>query len=140
VIPAEATAKLTFRLVPGQDPQRVVKNFERFVTERLRPDATATLKHFGAAPGFAMSLDAPFMRAAQAALAAEFGKPAALIGCGASIPVVEAFKTHLGLDTLLVGFGLDDDRIHSPNEKFEVACFHRGARAHARLLQAFSDQ
>jgi len=140
VIPAEATAKLTFRLVPGQDPQRVVKNFERFVTERLRPDATATFKHFGAAPGFAMSLDAPFMRAAQAALAAEFGKPAALIGCGASIPVVEAFKTHLGLDTLLAGFGLDDDRIHSPNEKFEVACFHRGARAHARLLQAFSDQ
>jgi acetylornithine deacetylase/succinyl-diaminopimelate desuccinylase-like protein len=138
VIPAEATAKLTFRLVPGQDPQAVVKNFERFVTERLRPDAKAEFKHFGAAPGFAISLDAPFMRAAQAALAAEFGKPAALIGCGASIPVVEAFKTHLGLDTLLAGFGLDDDRIHAPNEKFELACFHRGARAHARLLAAFA--
>jgi acetylornithine deacetylase/succinyl-diaminopimelate desuccinylase-like protein len=140
VIPAEATAKLTFRLVPGQDPQAVVRNFERFVTERLRPDASATFRHFGAAPGFAISLDAPFMRAAQAALAAEFGKPAALIGCGASIPVVEAFKTHLGLDTLLAGFGLDDDRIHSPNEKFEVACFRRGARAHARLLSAFADE
>ncbi len=123
VIPAEATAKLTFRLVPGQDPQAVVRNFERFVTERLRPDAKASFRHGGAAPGFAMDLDAPFMRAAQAALAAEFGRPAALIGCGASIPVVEAFKTHLGLDTLLAGFGLDDDRIHSPNEKFELACF-----------------
>jgi acetylornithine deacetylase/succinyl-diaminopimelate desuccinylase-like protein len=137
VIPAEATAKLTFRLVPGQDPKKILQNFERFVTERLRPDAKAEFRHFGASPGFAMSLDAPFMRAAQAALADEFGKAAALIGCGASIPVVEAFKTHLGLDTLLAGFGLDDDRIHSPNEKFEVACFHRGARAHARLLSAF---
>jgi acetylornithine deacetylase/succinyl-diaminopimelate desuccinylase-like protein len=139
VIPAAATAKLTFRLVPGQDPRKIVQNFERFVTERLRPDAKASFRHFGAAPGFAMSLDAPFLRAAQAALADEFGKPAALVGCGASIPVVEAFKTHLGLDTLLAGFGLDDDRIHSPNEKFEVACFHRGARAHARLLAAFAE-
>jgi acetylornithine deacetylase/succinyl-diaminopimelate desuccinylase-like protein len=138
VIPAEATAKLTFRLVPGQDPQAVVQNFERFVHERLRPDAKASFKHQGAAPGFAMRLDAPFMRAAQAALSEEFGKPAALVGCGASIPVVEAFKTHLGLDCLLAGFGLEDDCIHSPNEKFELACFHRGTRAHARLLAAFA--
>ena len=137
VIPAEATAKLTFRLVHGQDPGKIVQNFERFITENLHPDARAEFKHFGAAPGFAMSLDAPFMRAAREALSAEFGKPAALIGCGASIPVVEAFKTHLGLDTLLAGFGLDDDRIHSPNEKFDLACFHRGTRAHARLLAAF---
>ena len=138
VIPAEATAKLTFRLVPGQDPQAVVRNFERFVRDRLRPDAKAEFKHQGAAPGFAMRLDAPFMRAAQLALAAEFGKPAALVGSGASIPVVEAFKTQLGLDCLLAGFGLDDDRIHSPNEKFELTCFHRGTRAHARLLAAIA--
>ena len=139
VIPAEATAKLTFRLVPGQDPDKILENFERFITDRLHPDAKAQFRRFGASPGFAISLDAPFMRAAQAALSAEFGKPAALIGCGASIPVVEAFKTHLGLDTLLAGFGLDDDAIHSPNEKFELACFHRGARAHARLLSAFAE-
>jgi acetylornithine deacetylase/succinyl-diaminopimelate desuccinylase-like protein len=138
VIPAHATAKLTFRLVPGQNPQKVVENFERFITERLPPDARVEFLHGGAAPGFAASPDAPFLRAARAALAAEFGKPAALIGSGASIPVVEAFKTHLGLDTLLAGFGLDDDCIHSPNEKFELACFHRGTRAHARLLQAFA--
>ena len=138
VIPAEATAKLTFRLVPGQNPQRIVRNFEAFVRERLPADAKATFRHGGAAPGFAVSPDAPFLRAAQAALAAEFGRPAALVGAGGSIPVVEAFKTHLGLDTLLTGFGLDDDRIHSPNEKFELACFHRGTRAHARLLAAFA--
>ncbi len=137
VIPAEATAKLTFRLVPGQDPAKIIAGFEDFVRERLPPDARAEFRHGGGAPGFLVSLDAPFMRAAQAALAAEFGRPAALIGGGGSIPVVEAFKTHLGLDTLLAGFGLDDDRIHSPNEKFELACFHRGARAQARLLAAF---
>jgi acetylornithine deacetylase/succinyl-diaminopimelate desuccinylase-like protein len=138
VIPAHATAKLTFRLVPGQNPQKVVENFEHFVTERLPPDARAEFLHGGASPGFAVSPDAGFLLAARAALAAEFGKPAALIGSGASIPVVEAFKTHLGLDTLLAGFGLDDDCIHSPNEKFELACFHRGTRAHARLLAAFA--
>ncbi len=138
VIPAQATAKLTFRLVPGQDPQAVVRNFEQFVRDRLRPDAKVEFRHGGAAPGFAMRLDAPFMRAAQLALSDEFGKPAALIGCGASIPVVEAFKTQLGLDCLLAGFGLDDDCIHSPNEKFELACFHRGTRAHARLLSAIA--
>ena len=136
VIPAEATAKLTFRLVPGQDPQAIVRNFENFVSARLRGDAKASFKHQGAAPGFAMRPDAPFIRAARRALSEEFGKPAVLVGCGASIPVVEAFKTRLGLDCLLAGYGLDDDRIHSPNEKFELACFHRGTRAHARLLAA----
>ena len=137
VIAAKATAKITFRLVPGQDPAKILENFKKFVADGLHPDARAAFKDYGAAPGFAISTDAPFMRAARAALAEEFGKPAALVGCGASIPIVEAFKTHLGLDTLLAGFGLDDDRIHSPNEKFEVACFHRGTRAHARLLVAF---
>ena len=140
VIPAHATAKLTFRLVAGQDPQKVLENFERFVTARLPKDAQVEFKRGGAAPGFSLSPDAPFLRAATTALADEFGKPAALIGSGASIPVVEAFKTHLGLDTLLVGFGLDDDCIHSPNEKFDLACFHRGTRAHARMLTAFAGQ
>jgi acetylornithine deacetylase/succinyl-diaminopimelate desuccinylase-like protein len=139
VIPAEASAKLTFRLVPGQDPEAIVKNFEQFVTDRLRPDARVEFTVQGAAPAFAMDPNAPFLRAAQAALAAEFGKPAALIGCGGSIPVVAAFKSYLGLDCVMAGFGLDDDCIHSPNEKFELACFHRGTRAHARLLAAFAE-
>jgi len=138
VIPAQASAKLTFRLVPGQDPQAVVQNFKRFVTERLAPDAKVEFNVQGEAAGFAMRPDAPFMRAAQAALRAEFGRPAALIGCGGSIPVVDSFKSNLGLDCLLAGFGLDDDRIHSPNEKFELSCFHRGTRAHARMLAAFA--
>lgn len=136
IIPSHATAKLTFRLVAGQDPVKILDRFEDFVTERLPPDAKVEFMRGGAAPGYSLPADAVFLKAAQQALASEFGKPAALIGCGASIPVVEAFKTHLGIDTLLVGFGLDDDCIHSPNEKFELACFHRGTRAHARLLAA----
>jgi acetylornithine deacetylase/succinyl-diaminopimelate desuccinylase-like protein len=62
------------------------------------------------------------------------GKPAAMIGCGGSIPVVSSLKDILGLDTVLMGFGLDDDQVHSPNEKFDLRCFHGGTRSHARLL------
>jgi acetylornithine deacetylase/succinyl-diaminopimelate desuccinylase-like protein len=138
VIPAHATAKLTFRLVAGQDPDKIHEKFEAFVTARLPPDARAEFTRGAAAPGYGLNPNASFLRAAQTALTEEFGKPAALIGCGASIPVVEAFKTHLGLDTLLAGFGLDDDCVHSPNEKFDLACFHRGTRAHARLLGALA--
>ena len=72
------------------------------------------------------------MQAGFAALAEEYGRPAVTIGCGGSIPVVQTLQQELGLDCLLFGFGLDDDRVHSPNEKFEVRCFHQGARSHAR--------
>ena len=79
-----------------------------------------------------------WMQAVQAALAAEYGKPALLGGCGGSLPVVGSLKRLLDMDTLLFSFGLDDDQVHSPNEKFELACYRRGARAHARLLAELS--
>ncbi len=138
VIPAQAGAKLTFRLVPGQDPDRVIEGFKQFVNARLLPDARAEFTVFGASAGLMVPIDAPYVRAARRALEAEFGVPPVLAGCGASIPVVEAFERQLGLRTLLVGFGLDDDCIHSPNEKFEMRCFHRGMRAEARMLAAFA--
>ncbi|MBN9508261.1 MAG: M20/M25/M40 family metallo-hydrolase, partial [Alphaproteobacteria bacterium] len=78
--------------------------------------------------------DSRFVQAARDALAEEYGRPAVLIGSGGSIPVVESLHTLLGLDSVLLGFGLDDDQVHSPNEKFEVACFRHGLRTHARLL------
>ena len=83
-------------------------------------------------------MDSPFVHAALAALGEEFGTPAALIGCGASIPVVMSFRSVLGIDTLLMGFALEDDQMHSPNEKFEQRCFHRGIRSHVRLLAKFA--
>ena len=93
---------------------------------------------FGVSPGIEVNISAPWVGAARAALAEEFLRPPVMIGCGGSIPVVESQKRLLGIDTLLMGFGLDDDNIHSPNEKFELRCFHRGLRSHARLLGKFA--
>lgn len=134
VIAAKAGAKVSFRLVPDQDPQAVLDAFRRFVANRLPPGAHATVTCHSAGPGISVAADTPMVAAARAALADEYGRPAVLIGGGGSIPVVESFRRILGLDTLLMGFGLDDDAIHSPNEKFDLRCFQKGARAHARLL------
>jgi acetylornithine deacetylase/succinyl-diaminopimelate desuccinylase-like protein len=134
VIAAEAGAKVSFRLVPGQDPVAVTDAFRRFVAARAPADATIDVRVLAAAPAVEVAEDSPFVRASLAALADEFGREALMIGAGGSIPVVASLKRELGIDTLLLGFGLDDDQVHSPNEKFEQVCFHRGIRAHARLL------
>lgn len=134
VIACEGHAKLSCRLVPGQDPQAVVEGIRSFVQSRLPADARLTLQVFGQAPGVSIPTDSPAVQAASAVLAEEFGRPAVLSGGGGSIPVVSSLKGILGLDSLLMGFGLDDDQVHSPNEKFELACLHAGARSHARLL------
>src|ERR1700733_1562674 len=138
VIAAEASAKVTFRLVPGQDPDEVFEQFKQFVTERLPQGATAEFDGGHGSPGVDVNADSPWVRAAQTALAEEYGKPAMLIGCGGSIPVVVSLKNVLGIDTLLMGFGLDDDQIHSPNEKFEQRCFNHGIRSHVRPLAKFA--
>jgi acetylornithine deacetylase/succinyl-diaminopimelate desuccinylase-like protein len=134
VIPSEAHAKVSFRLVPGQSHEAVFESFKAFVRARLPADAKAEFQVFSSSPGIEVPADSHFIRAAQSALAEEYGKPAAMIGCGGSIPVVSDLKGILGLDTVLMGFGLEDDQVHSPNEKFELRCFHRGTRSHARLL------
>ena len=138
VIASEASAKVSFRLVPNQEPDAVMEQFRRFVTDRLPPDATATFADFARAPGIEVNLDSPHVRAALTALADEYGKPAVLMGSGGSIPVVTSLRAILGVDSLLLGFGLDDDQVHSPNEKFEETCFHHGIRSHVRLLARFA--
>jgi len=134
VIPAEAGAKISFRLVPGQEPVKVVAGFERFVAERLPRDARWELRTLSSSPAIEVPGDSPWVRAARDVLGEEYGRPAVLIGSGGSIPVVSSLREVLGIDSLLMGFGLDDDQVHSPNEKFEQVCFHDGIRAHARLL------
>lgn len=138
VLPAEAQAKISFRLVGRQDPDRIVRSLQAFVTARLPPDVKAEFIGHAGSPAISLPIENEALRRARRALEAEWGKPAALIGCGASIPVVGAFKRELGMDSLLVGFALDDDNIHSPNEKYDLISFRKGARSWARILAALA--
>ncbi len=139
VIPAKASAKISFRLVSDMDPKKISAAFRKHVQDRLPPDATVTFKEHGGSPAVTVPTDGPFLRKAAAALADEWGNEAALIGSGGSIPVAGDFKRILGIDTLLIGFARADDRVHSPNEKYNLSSFHRGIRSWARIIAAFAD-
>jgi acetylornithine deacetylase/succinyl-diaminopimelate desuccinylase-like protein len=138
VIPSQAHAKVSFRLVPGQSPTKVLAGFRDFIVARLPDDAQVKIQVFSLSEGIEVPADSPWVAAAAPALEATFGRAPVLMGCGGSIPVVSSMKALLGLDALLVGFGLDDDHVHSPNEKFDVACFERGIDSHIRMLDALS--
>jgi acetylornithine deacetylase/succinyl-diaminopimelate desuccinylase-like protein len=139
VIPSEASAKFTFRLVPGQDPDKVLENFQLFVGENLPPDCTATFKNMGGSQAVGFDAGMPAVRCAAQALRDEWGEEPVLMGSGGSIPIVKAFKDTLGMDTLLVGFAVDDDRIHSPNEKYNLTSFQKGARSWARIIGGLAE-
>jgi len=140
VIPAEAFAKLSFRLVGQQQPAEIERAFEAFVRSRMPSDCQVRFTSVAGAGPCAVDLDGPYLTAAQAALTDEFGVRPVLVGSGGSIPVVQAFKERLGLDSLLVGFALDDDQVHSPNEKYDLNCYHKGTRAWVRILAALAEQ
>jgi amidohydrolase len=140
VIPAEASAKISFRLVGDQKPANIREAFHAFVRSRLPADCKVEFVGRDAgAPAVALDWGMPQLAAARAAVTQEWGREALLIGSGGSIPVVGDFKRLLGIDTLLIGFGLDDDRIHSPNEKYDLVSFHKGTRSWARILAALAE-
>ena len=137
VIASTASAKVSFRLVDDQDPQALARSFEAFVRERVPGDCTVEVITYKGSRAVALPFDMPELSLAKGALEAEWGVAPVTVGAGGSIPVVGDFKRLLERNTLLIGFGLDDDRIHSPNEKYELASFHKGTRSWARLLGAF---
>jgi acetylornithine deacetylase/succinyl-diaminopimelate desuccinylase-like protein len=134
VLPAQATAKVSFRLVGDQNPKKIQDAFRKFVRARLPKDAKVEFTNFGLAPAIQLPFDNPALAKARAALKAEWGKTAVTVGEGGSIPIVGDFKRVLGMDTIMVGFALDDDRVHSPNEKYDLTSFHKGTRSWARIL------
>lgn len=139
VIPAKASAKLSFRLVAGQDPHHIRQLFRDYVQSLLPPDCTVTFKAYAAAPAQMMPLDGTLLTQARGALSDEWGREAALAGTGGSIPILGEFKQKLGMDALLIGFARFDNRIHSPNEKYDLSSFHKGIRSWVRILAAFSE-
>ena len=139
VIAAEASAKVSFRLVGDQDPAKIRDAFHAHVHARLPKDCTVEFISHKGSPAITLPFDMPDLVAAKSALHDEWGVDAVTLGSGGSIPIVGDFKKSLGLDTLLFGFGLDDDRIHSPNEKYDVTSFEKGARSWARVLAALAE-
>ena len=138
VIAAEASAKVSFRLVHRQDPVAIREAFRAFVRERIPADCSVEFHPHGGSPAIQLSYDSPFLSKAKGALSDEWPNPAVMIAMGGSIPIVGDFQTYLGMESLLVGYGLSDDRIHSPNEKYDLSSFHKGQRSWARILDALS--
>ena len=139
VIPAEAHAKISFRLVGDQNPAAIRQAFRAFVRAGLPADCTVEFSGHKGSRAIQVPFDSPALTKTRAALEAEWGVAPVTIGSGGSIPVVGDFKRTLGLDTLLVGFALDDDRIHSPNEKYDLESFRKGTRSWVRILAALAD-
>ena len=139
VIPSKATAKVSFRLVGDQDPEKLRRNFRSFIKERIPADCSVEFRAHGGSPALRLPFDGPYLQRARKALAEEWGAEPAICGGGGSIPVVGSFKRLLGMDSLMIGFGLDDDRIYSPNEKYDLSSFHGGIRSWARIIAALAE-
>ncbi len=136
VIPAVASAKISFRLVFDQNPHRVREEFRKFVRARVPADCRVEFIEHGSGTAVAFDVNGAAFQATQGALTEEWGKAAAFVGGGGSIPVATLLKEKLGMDVVLAGFGLSDDRIHSPNEKYDLRSFHKGIRSWVRILAA----
>ena len=138
VLPAEARAKISFRLVGHQNPDKIVESFHAYVRQKAPQDCRVEFISHGASPAIQLPFTSEALTRARRALHQEWGREAVLVGSGGSIPIVGEFKKELGLDALMVGFALENDRIHSPNEKYELSSFQRGARSWARILNALA--
>lgn len=138
VLPSEAHAKISFRLVGTQDPLAIRENFRKMVAEMLPEDCTVAFSGHGASQASGVDIGHAMFEPARQALSDEWQVPAAYIGCGGSIPIAGHFQKILGTEPMLIGFGKDDDQIHSPNEKYDMESFHKGIRSWARIIDALT--
>ncbi|HKQ58012.1 MAG TPA: dipeptidase [Candidatus Eisenbacteria bacterium] len=135
VLPSFAAAKVSMRLVPDQDPAEVFRTFSEHVQHLAPPGVTVKVIDLHSAPPFLTAIDHPVLEAARRALKRAWNKPPVMIREGGSIPVMATFQETHGLPSILIGFGLDDDQVHSPNEKFSLSSFHGGTRSVAYLYE-----
>jgi acetylornithine deacetylase/succinyl-diaminopimelate desuccinylase-like protein len=124
--------------VGTQDPDKIRDAFRAYVTSKIPADCNVEFHPHGGSPAIQLSYDSPALTKAKSALSDEWANPAVIIGMGGSIPIVGDFQKMLGMDSLLVGFGLNDDRIHSPNEKYDLKSYHKGIRSWVRIITALA--
>ncbi len=140
VIPASATAKVSFRLVPNQDPEKVIARFREFVAQNAPEGIRMDVRVLSASPAVLVDPDHPAICVAARAFSTVFGRPTVFIRDGASVPIVGDFAKHLGIPSVMMGFGLPDDGLHSPNEKFRVENFYQGILTVAHFLEEYGHQ
>jgi len=140
VLPSKASAKISFRLVGDQNPIKIIESLKAYVQENLPQDCSVHYIEETPSKATHMSTDNPAFEKARQALSLEWPKDATFVGCGGSIPIAGHFKDILDTDAMLIGFGKDDDQIHSPNEKYDLSSFHRGIRSWARILDKLSEE
>jgi acetylornithine deacetylase/succinyl-diaminopimelate desuccinylase-like protein len=137
VIPAKATAKVSIRLVPHQDPDRVVAAFRDWVRANAPKGIQTEVRVLNASPGLVVNPEHPAIRVAARAFSDVFQKETVFIRSGGSIPIVGDFARHLGIPTVLMGFGLPDDGLHSPNEKYKIQNYYLGIMTVAHFLEQY---
>ena len=137
VIPAKATAKVSVRLVPKQDPEKIVDAFRKFVEKNTPKGIRTEVRVLSAGPAVMVNPDHPAIQVAAKAFSDILGKPTVFIRSGGSIPIVGDFATHLKIPTVLMGFGLPDDGLHSPNEKYKVENYYQGIMTIAHFLDEY---
>lgn len=140
VIPARAVAKVSLRLVPDQQPERVLAAVKQWVKENTPKGIQTEVRVLSAGPPISVNPSHPAIRIAARVFSEEMGKPTVFIRSGGSIPIVGEFATHLGIPTVLMGFGLPDDGLHSPNEKYRISNYYQGIRTIARFFEEYGKQ
>jgi acetylornithine deacetylase/succinyl-diaminopimelate desuccinylase-like protein len=135
VLPSKASAKISMRLVPDQEPAEIAGLIQDYFAQIAPPTVQVQVRNLGGGDGAIVRRDSPAMQAAFRAYAESFGQEPVFVRIGGSIPVVATFQKVLGVETILMGFGLPDDRLHSPNEKFHLPNFYRGIDTVLRFLE-----